>query len=247
MTTRLRSGCPRVTSRRSVSRKRSSAVAAPICDARQEGDVRLAPGTGPGRRHRPRSPRNRWTKGVGFCQAHSVGLAKMELLQTSSQLATAVPARRGNPEAASGRTQEAARVSDAAGQGRAIAGYRDAAFARFATVPAEASAAAVARLLPGSAPTRPGLAGLARRRDLPAGLLRVFWAAAASGPRDVQGRWSGILATQLERLGALQKTLADYAHNSTSDRRHLITREQAEAGAASIRLFGGTPDRDRQR
>jgi len=31
------------------------------------------------------------------------------------------------------------------------------------------------------------------------------------------------------------------------DRRHLITREQQEAGAASIRLFGGSPDRDRTR
>jgi len=29
-------------------------------------------------------------KGLGFCQVHSVGLSKMELLQTSSQLATAV-------------------------------------------------------------------------------------------------------------------------------------------------------------
>jgi UDP-N-acetylmuramyl tripeptide synthase len=51
----------------------------------------------------------------------------------------------------------------------------------------------------------------------------------------------------MKRLEALQKTLAEYAHNSTSDRRNLITPEQHAAGAASIRLFGGTPDRDRQR
>jgi UDP-N-acetylmuramyl tripeptide synthase len=63
----------------------------------------------------------------------------------------------------------------------------------------------------------------------------------------VHARWSAILAAQLKRLEALQKTLADYAHNSTTDRRHLITAEQNAAGAASIRLFGGTPDRDRQR
>jgi hypothetical protein len=31
------------------------------------------------------------------------------------------------------------------------------------------------------------------------------------------------------------------------DRRGLITREQQEAGAASIRFFGGSPDRDRTR
>ena len=60
-------------------------------------------------------------------------------------------------------------------------------------------------------------------------------------------RWSTILAAQLERLEALQKTLAEYAHNSTHDRRHLITGEQREAGAASIRLFGGSPERDRTR
>ena len=68
-----------------------------------------------------------------------------------------------------------------------------------------------------------------------------------AGPKERQARWSPILAGQLERLEALQKTLADYAHNSTSDRRHLITPEQHAAGAAAIRFFGGTPDRDRQR
>jgi UDP-N-acetylmuramyl tripeptide synthase len=45
----------------------------------------------------------------------------------------------------------------------------------------------------------------------------------------------------------MRATLADYAHNSTSDRRQLITGEQQEAGAAAIRLFGGSPDRDRTR
>jgi UDP-N-acetylmuramyl tripeptide synthase len=63
----------------------------------------------------------------------------------------------------------------------------------------------------------------------------------------VQARWAGIVAAQIARLEKLQKTLAEYAHNSTSDRRHLITAEQHAAGAASIRLFGGSPDRDRTR
>ena len=71
--------------------------------------------------------------------------------------------------------------------------------------------------------------------------------AAAAGSKEAAGRWAAILTVQRKRLEALQKTLADYAHNSTADRRHLITPEQKEAGAASIRLFAGTPDRDRTR
>jgi hypothetical protein len=75
----------------------------------------------------------------------------------------------------------------------------------------------------------------------------ALWTAAVAGPKEVQSRWSGILAAQLARLQTLQRTLAEYAHNSTSDRRQLITTEQHEASAASIRLFGGSPDRDRAR
>ncbi len=70
---------------------------------------------------------------------------------------------------------------------------------------------------------------------------------AAAGRKEVQDRWNAIFAAQLRRLEALQRKLAEYAHNSTADRRHLITPEQQAAGAAAIRLFGGTPDRDRQR
>ena len=77
--------------------------------------------------------------------------------------------------------------------------------------------------------------------------LYALWSGAAAGPPDQSSRWAVIVAAQLTRLEALQKLLAEYAHNSTSDRRHLITPEQQEAGAASIRLFGGSPDRDRTR
>jgi len=77
--------------------------------------------------------------------------------------------------------------------------------------------------------------------------IYALWSAAATSPKDVKQRWSAIVALQLERLDTLQKRLAEFAHNSTSDRRHLITGEQQEAQAASIRLFGGFPDRDRTR
>src|SRR5450759_108617 len=80
----------------------------------------------------------------------------------------------------------------------------------------------------------------------------LLWAYSARVERRAS-RWAscaaanGIAAAQLAHLEALRSTLAEYAHNSTSDRRHLITKEQHEAGAAAIRLFGGSPDRDRTR
>ncbi len=77
--------------------------------------------------------------------------------------------------------------------------------------------------------------------------LYLLWTLAAAGSKESQQRWSAVVAGQLRRLEALQKMLADYAHNSTHDRRHLITKEQQEAGAASIRFFGGSPEIDRQR
>jgi hypothetical protein len=213
----------------------------PVCDARQEASFAALRGLA---REGATDTGLRATmdKGVGFCQPHSVGLAKMELLQTSSQLATAVLL-----DAVLRRRLATLKKLAAADPPAQSRGLPDVAMHRCPVCArsAEASTAAVDRLLTLSADAA-WAAGLGNG-EICLDDLYVLWAAAASGPRDVQGRWSGILATQLERLGALQKTLADYAHNSTSDRRHLITREQAEAGAASIRLFGGTPDRDRQR
>ena len=65
----------------------------------------------------------------------------------------------------------------------------------------------------------------------------------SSGRGLVEERLTGVQ----EQAAIVAGTLAEYAHNSTSDRRHLITEEQREAGAAAIRLFGGAPDRDRTR
>jgi hypothetical protein len=213
----------------------------PICDARQEASYAALRGLAR-EGATDRGLRKSMDKGVGFCQPHSVGLAKMELLQSSSQLATAVLLE----AILKRRLASLKRVlgSDATGQGRGIA---EIAPARCPVCDraAEASAAAVSRLL--------GLSSDAAWATALEGaeicLQDVFqlWAAAAAGPREVQVRWSGIAAKQLARLEALRATLADYAHNSTSDRRHLITAEQHEAGAAAIRLFGGSPDRDRTR
>jgi hypothetical protein len=110
---------------------------------------------------------------------------------------------------------------------------------------AEASAATVRRLLELSADA--AWSAALGSAEICLDDLYALWSAAAGGARDAQQRWPAIVAAQMKRLEALQKTLAEYAHNSTSDRRNLITPEQHAAGAASIRLFGGTPDRDRQR
>ena len=61
----------------------------PICDARQEATYAALRGLAR-EGATDRGFRAEIDKGVGFCQPHSQGLAKMELLQTSSQLATAV-------------------------------------------------------------------------------------------------------------------------------------------------------------
>lgn len=180
--------------------------------------------------------------GLGFCQPHSAGLARMELLQTSSQLATAVLF-----DAVLRRRLVAIRSlagNDIAKQARGLADLADPRCPVCARM-AEASGAAVTRLL-----------GLSADAAWSAGLgsaeiclqdLYVLWAAAAAGPREVGRRWSAILTSQLGRLEALQRELAGFAHNSTHDRRHLLTPEQKAAGAASIRFFGGSPDRDRTR
>lgn len=213
----------------------------PICDARQEATYAALRGLAR-EGATDRGFRKTLDDGVGFCQPHSVGLSKMELLQTSSQLATAVLL-----EAILLRRIAALKKmagSDGAGQARVTAEI-SAARCPVCERAAEASAAAVARLLALSADA--AWAAALEAGEICLQDFYALWAAAAVGSRDVQGRWNGIAAAQLVRLEALRRTLAEYAHNSTSDRRHLITKEQQDAGAAAIRLFGGSPDRDRTR
>ncbi|MGD0862471.1 MAG: hypothetical protein ABSA21_06875 [Candidatus Limnocylindrales bacterium] len=213
----------------------------PVCDARQESAYAALRGLAR-EGATDRSLRAEMDKCVGFCQPHSVGLSKMELLQTSSQLATAVLL-----DAVLRRrltTLKKLSRADAGAQGRGLAELADPKCPVCARS-AEASQAAVSRLLALSADAAWSTA--LGTVEICLADLYALWVAAAAGTQDVQMRWSGILAAQLARLEALQKSLADYAHNSTADRRHLITAEQHEAAAASIRLFGGAPDRDRTR
>ncbi|MGA2513253.1 MAG: hypothetical protein ABSG37_06515 [Candidatus Limnocylindrales bacterium] len=181
-------------------------------------------------------------RGVGFCRPHSLGLSKMELLQTSSQLATAIlldavlrrrlaTLRRLSGQGPAGQLKGLAALSDP----RCPVCVRE----------EEAARAAVGRLLGLSADATWSAA--LGSRELCLDDIYALWIAAAAGPTDLRVRWAPIAAAQLSRLEAIQKRLAEYAHNSTSDRRHLITAEQQAAAAASIRLFGGAPDRDRSR
>jgi hypothetical protein len=213
----------------------------PICDARQEASYAALRGLAR-EGATDRGLRAQMDKGLGFCQPHSVGLSKMELFQTSSQLATAVlldaVLRRRLP------TLKKVANNDTASQVRGLTELSEPRCPVCARV-AEASGAALRCLLELSADA--AWAAALGTGEICLDDMCALGIAAASLPKDVQSSWSGILAAQLKRLEALQKALAEYAHNSTSDRRHLITREQQEAGAASIRLFGGSPDRDRQR
>ena len=213
----------------------------PVCDARQEASYAALRGLAR-EGATDRALRAQMDKGLGFCRPHSVGLSKMELLQTSSQLATAVlldaVLRR--------RLATLAKLSgsDTSSQLRGLAGLSDPR-CPVCERAAETSRMTVKRLLELSADAAWSAALGAAEICLDD--LYALWAAAAAGSRDQSARWATILAAQRMRLEVLQKTLAGYAHNSTSDRRHLITPEQQEAGAASIRLFGGSPDRDRTR
>jgi hypothetical protein len=213
----------------------------PICDARQEASHAALRGLAR-EGATDRGFRAELDKGVGFCQPHSVGLSKMELLQTSSQLATAVlldailRRRLATLKKLSG--------ADAAAQGHRLAELASPQCPVCARA-VEASRTAVSRLLELSADA--AWSAALGDDEICLDDICALWTAAVAGPKEVQSRWSGILAVQLARLETLQKALAEYAHNSTSDRRQLITTEQHEASAASVRLFGGSPDRDRAR
>lgn len=213
----------------------------PLCDARQEASFAALRGLAR-EGATDRGLRAQMDKGLGFCQAHSIALSKMELLQTSSQLATAVLL-----DAVLRRrlaTIEKLAGSDAGGQQRGLAELSDAKCPVCARI-AEASAAAADRLLKLAAD--PAWAAALGSAEICLNDVLALWGAALAGGKDAAARWSLILAAQRKRLDELQKTLAEYAHNSTSDRRHLITPEQQAAGAAAIRFFSGTPDRDRER
>jgi hypothetical protein len=211
----------------------------PVCDARQEASYAALRGLAR-EGATDRGLRDQMDRGLGFCRPHSVGLSRMELLQTSSQLATAVLL-----DAVLRRRLAALKDlagNDAAAQGRGLAELADPRCPVCVRI-AEASAAAVKRVLDLSADA--AWSAALGSAEVCLEDLYALWAAAAAGPKEVRQRWSAVLAAQMRRLENLQKTLAEYAHNSTSDRRHLITREQQEAGAAAIRLFGGSADRDR--
>ena len=213
----------------------------PICDARQESSFAALRGLAR-EGATDRGLRAQMDNGLGFCRPHSIGLSKMELLQTSSQLATSVLL-----DAILRRrlaTLKKLSSADAAAQARGLADVAEPKCPVCARA-AEAERTAVDRLLALSAD--PAWSAALGAAELCLTDIYALWAAAAAGPKDVQARWSGILALQLARLEELQKTLAEYAHNSTVDRRSLITAEQQAAGATSIRLFGGSPDRDRTR
>jgi hypothetical protein len=213
----------------------------PVCDARQEATYAALRGIAR-EGATDRGLRAQMDKGLGFCRPHSIGLSKMELLQTSSQLATSVLL-----DAVLRRrlaTLKKLAGNDPSVQARGLTELLDPKCPICARS-IEASGAATRRLLELSADGA-WFAALGSS-EICLDDIYSLGVAAAAMPKDVQGRWSGILGAQLKRLEALQKTLAEYAHNSTSDRRKLITPEQQAAGAASIRLFGGTPDKDRQR
>ncbi len=212
----------------------------PLCDARQEAAFAALRGLAR-EGATDRGLRAQMDKGLAFCQPHSLGLSKMELLQTSSQLATAVLL-----DAVLRRrlaTLQKLATADAAAQQRGLAELADPHCPVCARV-GEASRAAADRLVglseDGGWATALGVAEICLED------LYALWTAAA-GSREASARWSRILTAQRTRLEELQKTLAEYAHNSTMDRRGLITQAQKDAGAAAIRLFSGTPDRDRNR
>jgi hypothetical protein len=212
----------------------------PMCDARQEAAFAALRGLAR-EGATDRGLRAQMDKGLGFCAPHSLGLSKMEILQTSSQLATAVlldavlRRRLAAFEKVAG--------ADANGQQRAVSDLSDPRCPVCARM-AEASRSTADRLLRLSAD--PGWAAALGRAELCLDDLLTLWARAAAS-REMATRWSPILGAQRKRLGELQKILAEYAHNSTADRRHLITSEQQRAGAAAIRFFSGSPDRDRNR
>lgn len=213
----------------------------PVCDAAQEAAWAALRGLAR-EGATDRGLRDRMDKGLGFCQPHSAGLSRMELLQTSSQLATAVLL-----DAVLRRrlaSLDKLSASDPGAQGR---GLQELAEPRCPVCERtrEAVATSVERLLALSADG--AWAAALGSGEVCLAHLYALGAAGSAGSRETQGRWNAILSGQLRRLKSLQKTLADYAHNSTTDRRHLITPEQHAAAAAAIRLFGGTPDRDRQR
>jgi hypothetical protein len=213
----------------------------PLCDARQEASYAALRGLAR-EGATDAGLRAQMDRGVSFCQPHSLGLARMELRQTSSQLATAVLLDAVLRRRLS--SLKKLRGADAGSQARGLAELSDPR-CPVCSRSDESSRWSVRRLLELS--VDPAWSAALSTGELCLDDIYALWTAAASGPREVGGRWAGIVESQLRRLTGLQQSLAEYAHNSTADRRQLITAEQQAALAASIRLFGGTPDRDRTR
>ena len=213
----------------------------PVCDARQEASYAALRGLAR-EGATDRGLRAQMDDGLGFCRTHSVALSRMELLQTSSQLATAVLLDAVLRRRLAGLKKLAG--GDASSQTRGL-GDLIAPRCPVCARTDEASTATVRRLLELS--TAEAWCSALGSAEICLDDIVALWSAAAGGARDVQLRWSGVVAAQLKRLEELQKLLSGFAHNSTSDRRHLITPDQQQALAVAIRLFGGSPDRDRTR
>ena len=213
----------------------------PLCDARQEAAYAALRGLAR-EGATDRGLRDQMDRGLGFCPSHSLGLSRMELLQTSSQLATAVLL-----DAVLRRRLAYLRklaTADATNQAKGLADLADDRCPVCARM-SEAEASASRRLLTLSSDK--AWAAAMSAAEICLADLRRLWSAALAGDKDVQLRWREILAGRLSRLEATQKLLAEFAHNSTVDRRHLITPEQQAAAAEALRVFGGTPDRERSR
>jgi hypothetical protein len=155
----------------------------PLCDARQESSFAALRGLAR-EGATDRGLRDQMDKGLGFCRPHSVGLSKMELLQTSSQLATAVLL-----DAVLRRrlaTLKKVAGGDASSQVRGLAELSDPR-CPVCTRTAEASAAAVRRLLALSIDE--AWSEALGSGEICLDDIYALWTAAAAGPKEVSARW----------------------------------------------------------
>jgi hypothetical protein len=210
----------------------------PVCDARQEASYAALRGLAR-EGATDRGLRAQMDKGLGFCQPTASACRRWSLLQTSSQLATAVlldavlRRRLATLKKLSG--------DDASGQ---LAGSGGAVGCEMPRLRPDRGGlrAAVRRLLELSADG--GLvSGPGVRRDLP-GRLYALWLAAAAVPGTCTpaGRRFWPLSSSASSSPEDARRVRPQQHLGPPPPDHA---EQQAAGAASIRLFGGTPDRDR--
>jgi hypothetical protein len=69
--------------------------------------------------------------------------------------------------------------------------------------------------------------------------LLIIWAAVAGAARQFQIEFEPIAAAQLGRLNELAQAVQAFAHNSSYDRRHLVTDEQRLASGRAGAVLGG--------